>query len=97
MDGETGLQLLEVIVDAAGQKGTGRWTAIEAQHLAAPVPCIEAGVLARNLSSRRATRAEGQDLFGAAPQAMGAAAPSTSQLEQALLCGKILCYAQALR
>ncbi|MEZ5478881.1 MAG: NADP-dependent phosphogluconate dehydrogenase [Thiolinea sp.] len=94
VDGETGLPLLEVIVDAAGQKGTGRWTAIEAQHLAAPVPCIEAGVLARNLSSRRATRAEGQDLFGAAPQAMGAAAPSTSQLEQALLCGKILCYAQ---
>lgn len=93
-DKETGKPLLEVIVDAAGQKGTGRWTAIEAQHLAAPIPCIEAAVVARNLSSRRDARAEGERLFGAGPVAMGDAAPTEEALENALICGKILCYAQ---
>ncbi len=93
-DTETGKPLLDVIVDAAGQKGTGRWTVIEAQQLAAPIPCIEAAVVARNLSSRRDERAVGQDLFGAAPTTMGDAAPSEAELEHALICGKILCYAQ---
>lgn len=93
-DKETGKPLLEVIVDAAGQKGTGRWTAIEAQHLAAPIPCIEAAVVARNLSSRRDARADGERLFGAGPVPMGDAAPTENALENALICGKILCYAQ---
>ena len=56
MDVATGGPLLEVIVDAAGQKGTGRWTAIEAQHLGAPIPVIEAAVAARNMSARREER-----------------------------------------
>ena len=55
-DPATGVPLLDVIVDAAGQKGTGRWTAIEAQHLGAPIPVIEAAVAARNISARRADR-----------------------------------------
>ena len=94
MDAATEAPLLDVIVDAAGQKGTGRWTVIEAQHLAAPVPAIEAAVVARNLSSRRDTRAAGEALFGTAPRAMAAGVISEEALEQALICGKILCYAQ---
>ncbi|WP_195822194.1 NADP-dependent phosphogluconate dehydrogenase [Roseobacter sp. MH60115] len=93
-DPATGGPLLDVIVDAAGQKGTGRWTVIEAQHLAAPIPAIEAAVVARNLSSRRDTRASGEALFGAAPKAMAKGTVSEDALEQALICGKILCYAQ---
>jgi 6-phosphogluconate dehydrogenase len=93
-DPETGRPLLDIIVDAAGQKGTGRWTVIEAQHLAAPVPAIEAAVVARNLSSRRDDRAAGEALFGAAPREMGAEAPDAATLESALIAGKILCYAQ---
>ena len=85
--------LLDMIVDSAGQKGTGRWTAIEAQHLAAPVPVIEAAVMARNVSARRAERAAGQARFGAAPQDV-AGQVSLDDLEQALIAGKILCYAQ---
>ncbi len=91
-DPETGLPMPDVILDAAGQKGTGRWTAIEAQHLAAPVPAIEAAVVARNLSSRLEERAEGQDRFGAAPQKT--APVPMEMLESALIAGKILCYAQ---
>jgi 6-phosphogluconate dehydrogenase len=86
--------LLDIIVDAAGQKGTGRWTAIEAQHLAAPIPGIEAAVVARNLSSRRDERAEGEALFGAAPQEISKEALSMNQLEAGLIASKILSYAQ---
>jgi 6-phosphogluconate dehydrogenase len=84
--------LLDMIVDAAGQKGTGRWTAIEALHLAAPIPVIEAAVMARNVSARRDERAAGQALYGAAAQPV--AGLSLDDLEAALIAGKILCYAQ---
>ncbi|MDX8351973.1 NADP-dependent phosphogluconate dehydrogenase [Cognatiyoonia sp. IB215182] len=93
-DPETGKPMLDVIVDAAGQKGTGRWTVIEAQHLAAPIPAIEAAVVARNLSSQRANRALGEDTFGAAPHRLAHDMMATETLEQALIAGKILCYAQ---
>ncbi|MFC3570589.1 NADP-dependent phosphogluconate dehydrogenase [Paracoccus simplex] len=87
----TGAPMLDVILDAAGQKGTGRWTAIEAQHLAAPIPVIEAAVMARNVSARIAERQAGEARFGATPQPLDL---TPDQLEQALIAGKILCYAQ---
>lgn len=86
--------LLNVIADSAGQKGTGRWTAVEAQHLAAPVPVIEAAVAARNLSARRTERAEAEALFGMGPTRIAEGQVTLEQLEQALIAGKILCYAQ---
>ena len=94
VDAATKGPLLDVIVDAAGQKGTGRWTAIEALHLGAPVPVIEAAVGARNLSARQSERAAGEALFGAAPQRLPEGALDEATLEQALIAGKILCYAQ---
>jgi 6-phosphogluconate dehydrogenase len=87
----TGAAMLDVILDAAGQKGTGRWTAVEAQHLAAPIPVIEAAVMARNVSARLDERRAGAVRFGPGPQPL-ALDPAT--LEQALIVGKILCYAQ---
>ena len=92
----TGRPLLDIITDAAGQKGTGRWTAIEAQHLGAPVPAIEAAVAARNLSARKDLRQIGEEMFGAAPQALDGAL-TEDQLEQALIAGKIICYAQGFQ
>ena len=89
----TGAAMLDVILDAAGQKGTGRWTAVEAQHLAAPVPVIEAAVMARNVSSRLAERAQGEARFGPAPRPLSGDLTVTD-LEQAMIAGKILCYAQ---
>lgn len=94
IDPQTNKPMLDVIVDAAGQKGTGRWTVIEAQHLAAPIPAIEAAVVARNLSSARYERAKGQALFGAAPHRIPHDMLSLETLEKALIAGKILCYAQ---
>ena len=90
-DSHTGKPVIDMILDRAGQKGTGRWTAIEAQHLAAPIPVIESAVMARNVSARLEERRSWQDRFGAAPQPCRIA-PET--LEKALIAGKILCYAQ---
>ena len=87
----TGRPLLEVIVDAAGQKGTGRWTAIESQHLLTPIPAIESAVVARNVSARLAERARGEAVFGAAPRPLEI---DRDLLEGALIAGKVLCYAQ---
>jgi 6-phosphogluconate dehydrogenase len=93
-DKHSGKPMLDMILDRAGQKGTGRWTVIEAQHLAATIPAIEAAVMARNLSSRLPERLAGQAVFGAAPQAMAKSTLTLAQLEQAMIAGKILCYAQ---
>jgi 6-phosphogluconate dehydrogenase len=93
-DSKTGQAMLDFILDRAGQKGTGRWTAIEAQHLAAPIPVIEAAVTARNLSAQLSTRQQGEDLFGAAPMTLPDAALSLDDLEAALIAGKVLCYTQ---
>ena len=89
-DAATAGPLLDVIVDAAGQKGTGRWTAIEAQHLGTPVPVIEAAVAARNMSALRGLRAELSDRFGGKERFD----VDDATLEKALICGKILCYSQ---
>jgi 6-phosphogluconate dehydrogenase len=82
--------LLDVIVDAAGQKGTGRWTAIEAQHLGTPIPVIEAAVAARNMSAKRELRATLAEAFGGT----NAVEIGEERLEAALTCGKVLCYTQ---
>ncbi|MBL4629167.1 MAG: NADP-dependent phosphogluconate dehydrogenase [Roseicyclus sp.] len=82
--------LLDVIVDAAGQKGTGRWTAIEAQHLGTAIPVIEAAVAARNMSAQRGLRSDLAEQFGG----VGALELPLKTLEAALTCGKILCYTQ---
>ncbi|MBA3909441.1 MAG: phosphogluconate dehydrogenase (NADP(+)-dependent, decarboxylating) [Rhodobacter sp.] len=97
IDDATNAPLLDVIVDAAGQKGTGRWTVIEAQHLAAAIPVIEAAVVARNISSRIEERAALQAVFGAGPTAIAPDDLSSEVMEQAMICGKILCYDQGFR
>jgi len=89
-DQATNGPLLDVIVDAAGQKGTGRWTAIEAQHLGTAIPVIEAAVAARNMSAQRGLRSDLAGQFGG----VGALDLSLKTLEAALTCGKILCYTQ---
>ncbi|MEO0547618.1 MAG: NADP-dependent phosphogluconate dehydrogenase [Pseudomonadota bacterium] len=94
VDPDTGNPMLDIILDSAGQKGTGRWTAIEALKQASPVTAIDAAVAARNFSSRVEERAAGEAIFGPAPTAISTDVLSVDQMEQALLAGKIACYAQ---
>src|SRR4029079_8156248 len=93
-DPETGEPMVEGILDRAGQKGTGRWTAIEAQMLGAPATAIEAAVAARNISARLDERRQGGALLPIAPSRVRGGAEEDSLLEEALLAGKIACYAQ---
>ncbi|WP_171128410.1 MULTISPECIES: NADP-dependent phosphogluconate dehydrogenase [unclassified Ruegeria] len=95
VDPATGQPMLDVILDSAGQKGTGRWTAIEAQMLGAPVTVIEAAVAARNLSAGKPLRQQGERLFTPAERSLPTDTTlNTDDLRDALIAGKILCYAQ---
>lgn len=93
-DPQTGSAMLDIIEDRAGQKGTGRWTAIEAQHLGAPITVIEAAVAARNISANKSERSVGERVFTSGPQVIDVDAISLDDIEGALIAGKIVCYAQ---
>ena len=94
-DPETGTLIVDVIVDQAGQKGTGRWTVIEALKMGQSASAIEAAVGARSWSSERNVRAEAETLLS--PAAMIADAPDVGDLECAMLAGRILAHAQGFR
>jgi 6-phosphogluconate dehydrogenase len=92
VDDETGKPLVDVILDAAGQKGTGRWSAIEALNLGVSATTIEGAVAARSISAMKDERVRGEEIYGAS--AKGNATISLEALEKALLAGKIAAYAQ---
>ena len=93
----TGKAMVDMIVDKAGQKGTGKWSAIEAQNMGVPATCIEAAVAARSLSSFKAQRENAEKVLGL-PMAGQIGSVDRRQLvadlELALLAGKIGAYAQ---
>ncbi|SSC67374.1 NADP-dependent phosphogluconate dehydrogenase [Ciceribacter selenitireducens] len=95
-DPQTGKALVDMILDRAGQKGTGKWSVIEAQQMGVPATAIEAAVAARSLSSMKAERQAAEAIFGtprcAFPMADGA--PLLKDLELALFAAKIAAYAQ---
>lgn len=97
-DPQTGQAMLDVILDKAGQKGTGRWSVIEALHLGAPSSIMAAAVEARNISADLDVRQKMQAAFGAAPKAIPddilPKEETILALEQALIAGKICAYAQ---
>jgi 6-phosphogluconate dehydrogenase len=57
-DPESGKPLIDLIVDKAGQKGTGKWTSELALDLGVPIPTIDAAIVARTLSSQKEARVE---------------------------------------
>ena len=93
-DEATGKPLVDVILDAAGQKGTGRWTAQDALELGVPLTGITEAVFARTVSSLKDQR-EYADGRLAGPGAGATDDPSlVEDLEQALYASKIVSYAQ---
>jgi 6-phosphogluconate dehydrogenase len=95
VDPQTGKATVDVISDTAGQKGTGRWTVIEALKLGQSASAIEAAVGARGWSSEKAVRAAGERALDSGAQAQQP--PSVQDLEAALLAGRILSHAQGFR
>jgi 6-phosphogluconate dehydrogenase len=89
--------MVDMILDKAGQKGTGKWSAIEAQNMGVPATGIEAAVAARSISSFKGEREAAEKILGLpdvpALQVADRAA-FLKDLESALLAGKIGAYAQ---
>ena len=95
-DAETGKPLVDVIVDAAGQKGTGRWTAKEALDLGIPVTGIGEAVFARALSSSLNQRAAAQDKLPSGTLSEEAVDKDqfVEDVRRALYASKLVAYAQ---
>ena len=98
-DPETGADLVEAIVDAAGQKGTGLWTVVSALEMGVPVPTIYAALNARVLSSLRSERLEaGALLPEPSPHSfdLGSAADAMAPLRDACIAACIVSYGQGM-
>jgi 6-phosphogluconate dehydrogenase len=92
---DDGKALVEKILDSAGQKGTGKWTAINALDLGMPVTLIGEAVFARCLSSLKAERIRASKVLdGPKPNFTGDRKEFIDNLEQAVYASKIISYAQ---
>jgi 6-phosphogluconate dehydrogenase len=97
IDPETNQALVELIMDAAGQKGTGRWTVQSALELGVPIPTIIAAVNARIMSSLKTERvAASHILTGPTDKFTGDKQTFINQVRDALYCSKICSYAQGM-
>ena len=94
-DATTGKPLVDVILDQAEQKGTGRWTSQDALDLGVPLTGITEAVFARTLSSLRDERkAAATTLAGPRPGEGGVPEHLVEDIRQALYASKIVAYAQ---
>ncbi|AGL17339.1 NADP-dependent phosphogluconate dehydrogenase [Actinoplanes sp. N902-109] len=99
VDAATGKPFVDVVVDRAEQKGTGRWTVQAALDLGVPVSGIAESVFARALSGGAEVRQAAQDagLPGPAPQPGAHDGDLQADVEQALFASKIVAYAQGFQ
>ena len=94
-DDETGRPRVDVILDAAGQKGTGKWTSVAGLDLGVGIPQIAEAVFARCLSAIQDERtAAAPRLAGPAAKFSGDRTAFIADLEQAVYAAKICSYAQ---
>jgi len=92
---EDGEALVDKILDTAGQKGTGKWTGIEALNLGIPLTLIGESVFARCLSALKEERVEASKvLSGPVPSYAGERAMFVNDIKRALYASKIVSYAQ---
>ncbi|MEM9456549.1 MAG: NADP-dependent phosphogluconate dehydrogenase [Myxococcota bacterium] len=87
-----GAPLVDAILDVAGQKGTGRWTTIDAVQAGVPLPTITAAVDARALSARHEDRQRAAKVFSNAPGPLPGV--TVEDLEAALYAAKLMSYTQ---
>ncbi|ABV88114.1 NADP-dependent phosphogluconate dehydrogenase [Shewanella pealeana] len=95
----TGAPLVEMILDKAGQKGTGLWTAVSSLQIGCPAPTIAEAVYARALSTQKTQRQQLSQQLSGPSKALGNIDKQAfiEQLESALYCAKVSCYAQGFQ
>jgi len=92
---EDGQPVLEKILDTAGQKGTGKWTALSALDMGIPLTLIAEAVLARFLSALKEERVVAEKVLGGPEATFGGNVDAfIDDLRQALYASKIVSYAQ---
>jgi len=97
IDPDTNQALVDVILDAAGQKGTGRWTVQSAMELGVCIPTITAAVNARIMSSYKKERVVASEILtGPTGKYEGDAQSFINIVRDALYCSKICSYAQGM-
>jgi 6-phosphogluconate dehydrogenase len=90
-------ELVDKILDAAGQKGTGRWTVMSSLELGVAIPTIVAAVNARIMSSIKAERmAAAEQLAGPSGSFSGDTQAFVNKVRDALYCSKMCSYAQGM-
>jgi 6-phosphogluconate dehydrogenase len=97
-DPETGKNLVSLILDTAGQKGTGKWTSQAAMDFGIPIPTIDSAVTMRQISSQKGLRTElGKKYEGIRTSSdLSRSRTSIVELEDALFCAFVLTYAQGM-
>jgi 6-phosphogluconate dehydrogenase len=94
-DPESGMPMVDLILDTAGQKGTGKWTVTSALDLGVPLTLIGEAVFARCLSAQKAERvAASKVLQGPTGSFSGNAKAFVDDIEMALYASKLISYAQ---
>ena len=97
VDPDTGAPLVDVILDEAASKGTGKWTSQNALDIGAPIPTINAAVESRILSSLKSQRvAASKVLKGPDPKFTGHRQQLIDAARKALYASKVTSYAQGL-
>jgi 6-phosphogluconate dehydrogenase len=97
IDPETNKPVVDVILDAAGQKGTGRWTVQSALELGVCIPTMTAAVNGRIMSSYKQERvAASKMLTGPTGKYEGDTKEFINKIRDALYCSKICSYAQGM-
>jgi 6-phosphogluconate dehydrogenase len=98
VDEETGKPMVDVILDTAGQKGTGKWTSQSALDMGTPAPTVAEAVFARFMSAIKEERvAASAILEGPVPGYEGDKEVLIEDIRQALYASKICSYAQGFQ
>ncbi|MBN2577322.1 MAG: NADP-dependent phosphogluconate dehydrogenase [Deltaproteobacteria bacterium] len=97
-DPETGKPMVDVILDTAEQKGTGKWTSQVALDLGVPAPTIADAVFARTLSAIKKERVAAANVLGGPRLAWSGEKPAfIESIRKALFAAKICSYAQGFQ
>ncbi len=97
VDQDTGLPLVDLVLDKAGQKGTGLWTAVSALQMGSPAATIAQSVFARSLSTLKDDRVAAAKILSGPNHSLVNEQEQESvilALHDALYCSKICAYAQ---
>lgn len=96
-DEKSSAMLLDMILDKAGAKGTGKWTSQASLDLSIPIPTIDMAVMMRNISSVKEQRVEASKLYGSATHKIDVDKTLfTNQVYDALYFGILISYIQGL-